>query len=488
MRQPAGTSLFLISGFLVVGIASCGDDQAPDPDLGDPDEVATPGDEPVSYARCGTLDRSDMEMAAIEARLDAQRATGGESVIGPPVTIPVRFHVIRKGATGNLSAATINSQINVLNQAYSGMTGGVMTRFQFVLAGTTSTDNATWYDNCDSPSTESAIKSALRQGGAETLNLYTCGMTGSGLLGWATFPDSFAGNPTDDGVMILDGSVPGGNASPFNLGDTATHEVGHWLGLYHTFQGGCSGSGDFCADTPAEAQAQFGCPTGADSCSSPGLDPILNFMDYTDDSCMDELTQNQSQRMSDAWDAFRDPGTATCTTNAQCDDMDPCTTDVCNAMGECVHTPSCAATLAKDDFNSNTWTGGTGWTGGWVHPGDTALVTVTGAHKTYARLQVTGKISRTFTVGGATGVHLKFAARVWSLEGTDKLTVRVKTAAGTFSTVKVLNSTNSDNLFHSYDINLSGLTLGTTAVVLFNGAMDATNDHVFIDDVELTGN
>jgi hypothetical protein len=246
-------------------------------------------------------ERDDIEafLAARNAEFQATAAAGG--------SINVYFHVITSGGQGGVSTNALDAQIKVLNDSYAGRTGGANMGFSFVRAGVTTTDNAAWYTVTPGTKAETDMKTALRVGGSRDLNLYLANI-GQGLLGWATFPQDYKSKPKMDGVVILTDSLPGGAAAPYNEGDTATHEIGHWVGLYHTFQGGCSQKNDQVSDTPAEKSATFGCPTGQDSCTGnkyAGLDPITNFMDYTDDSCMFAFTNGQSSRASQMVAAYR---------------------------------------------------------------------------------------------------------------------------------------------------------------------------------------
>jgi len=250
---------------------------------------------------CGSEEFSSEDVAAIEARFEAIRARremSGE-VNAFAVSIPVYFHVIRDSSgNGGVTATQINNQITVLNNAYAA------SGFSFYLAGTDYTNNSTWYTCTSGGSCESSMKSALRKGTATALNFYTNNM-GGGLLGWATFPWSYASSPSKDGVVVLQSSLPGGSATNFNQGDTGTHEVGHWMGLYHTFQGGCASPGDSVSDTPPEASPASGCPSGRDTCTTTGLDPITNFMDYSYDSCMNTFSAGQNSRMNSMWSSYR---------------------------------------------------------------------------------------------------------------------------------------------------------------------------------------
>jgi len=221
------------------------------------------------------------------------------------VTIPVIFHVIQPNSgSGAVSNALIDEQIDVLNDSFDGTTGGVDSGLRFELVGVDRTINASWSPmDYDTPQSV-AMKSELHKGSSRTLNLYSTELLG-GLLGWATFPSDFAGSEKIDGVVFDYRTMPGGSYTNFNEGDTVTHEVGHWVGLYHTFEGGCAEPGDFVADTPAEATDTSGCPAGKDTCPSAGVDPIHNFMDYSYDSCMYEFTAGQAERASEQISGFR---------------------------------------------------------------------------------------------------------------------------------------------------------------------------------------
>lgn len=254
--------------------------------------------------RCGTRQPSDAEIAAIEKAVARGRKGKTSDVV------QVWVHVISRSsaaADGNVSDQAIREQMRVLNDSFNGRTGGANSGFAFDVAGITRTANARWYDLLATDlSVEIEAKSALRRGGPGTLNIYLT--NADPWLGWAYFPSIL--NTSDailDGVVVDWRSIPGGSFGIYSEGDTLPHEVGHWLALYHTFDGYCGRFGDYVDDTPSEQSPAFYCQTGRDSCpGQAGLDPITNFMDYSQDSCMYEFTPGQTERMQSAWAAYRD--------------------------------------------------------------------------------------------------------------------------------------------------------------------------------------
>ena len=286
-----------------------------------------------SGRRCNTKHHDEITLERIDKEVkEHQRQSGGgatsdgsDGVVTAAaapgsITINVYYHVIQKDGTAGVSGtgyvplSWLDAQIDVMNNAYAGLgpnqsgalvSGiGANTPIRFVRASVNYHVNSAWYDAGPGSAAEAQMKSALRVGSADDLNFYT--NSGGGYLGWATFPSDYASAPSKDGIVCYWASLPGSNYTPYNLGDTATHEAGHWLGLYHTFQNGCTSTNDGVSDTPAERSPAYGCPTGRNSCKSiAGNDPIENFMDYTDDFCMYKFSGGQSSRADSMWTTYR---------------------------------------------------------------------------------------------------------------------------------------------------------------------------------------
>jgi hypothetical protein len=241
--------------------------------------------------RCRTRQVSLTESNAAEQEVQRQSRTIGDLSLFKR-TVPVYFHILQSSSdpNGSVTDAQVTAQIKVLNDAFA------PAGLNFLLVAVDRTTNDAWYGFGFGSTEEREAKTALRRGGKESLNIYTAALDGF-TLGYAFFPMDYRKDPINDGVVVLNTSLPGGTAAPYNLGDTVTHEVGHWVGLYHTFENGCLSPGDRVSDTPAEAFPAFGCPVNVDSCTSPGLDPTDNFMDYVDDICMVRFTTGQNIRL-----------------------------------------------------------------------------------------------------------------------------------------------------------------------------------------------
>lgn len=221
----------------------------------------------------------------------------------PAAAINVYFHVINTGistAEGNVPQQWVDDQVDAMNAALASK------GYAFALVSTTRTTNPAWFNALEGSPEDAAMKQALHQGTAIDLNIYSIGGT---MRGFASYPwDYSSATPYTDGVVVRFDTLPGGPAVDYNFGDSAIHEVGHWLGLYHTFEYGCGQKrSDGIGDTPAQGVGSVGCPVGQDTCpSKAGLDPIENFMDTSDDNCMTTFTDDQKTRMDRMWSRYRE--------------------------------------------------------------------------------------------------------------------------------------------------------------------------------------
>lgn len=218
---------------------------------------------------------------------------------GLTINIPVYVHVVLPNAN-DVTDKQINDQISVLNDDfnsnYNSLPSGAsdfvndvtITGIHFSLAGT-----ARYNDSKSSWGTNDAVKQAYPPVDPDhNLNIWVCDI-GGGILGYAQFP---GGPSSTDGVVILYSSLPGGSATNYNLGRTATHEVGHYLNLRHIWGDGRCRQDDFVVDTPSSDRANYGCPSyPLVHCNS--ADMTMNYMDYTYDACMYMFTDGQRNRM-----------------------------------------------------------------------------------------------------------------------------------------------------------------------------------------------
>ena len=244
------------------------------------------------------------------------QAMQANRIVGNIITIPVVVHVIYSNSNENISDAQIQSQIDVLNEDFrrtnsdadNTWSQAADTEIEFCLANIDPNGNATnGITRKSSSRTSWGTNDAMKyssQGGVDAwdtsqyLNMWVCNI-GGGILGYAQFP---GGNAATDGVVMgpnyFGSSAKGSGfylSAPFDLGRTTTHEVGHFLNLRHIWGDGNCNVDDFVSDTPTSDAPNYGCATGHVSCNS--VDMVQNYMDYSDDACMNLYTQGQTDRM-----------------------------------------------------------------------------------------------------------------------------------------------------------------------------------------------
>ncbi|KAJ5710716.1 Extracellular metalloprotease [Penicillium malachiteum] len=281
---------------------------------------------------CATEDPDASFLHALQAVKDGEIQSNSSIITSEarnaPIEIETWFHIISTQANRDqVTDYMINSQLSILQDSYAD--AGI----KYQLQGVTRHVNDLWAKDGD----DIAMKTALRKGTYRTLNVYfqtdlqaSPGQSGrlstsrgasatsdltSSVLGFCTLPDpSINGTSTresyvKDGCNILAKTMPGGSLDLYNRGGTAIHEIGHWNGLLHTFQGeSCDASnpGDYIADTPQQSTPTDGCPARKDSCPDlPGLDAVHDFMDYSSDVCYETFTAGQMKRMRNMWTTMR---------------------------------------------------------------------------------------------------------------------------------------------------------------------------------------
>eukprot|EP01039_Chlorochromonas_danica_P009806 gene9806-10845_t len=256
--------------------------------------------------RCAVEEPSQSSFASIEnlfAHLEQHSPLRSSALEqNSTVIVPVHFHVMTSVAgQGDVPVSTLFDQVAVMNQYFA------QQGFFFSLESVDRTSNDDLFHMYPGSLQENLAKDRLAIRDPRHLNVYTIAMGNGGTLGWSTFPWDLQYAPDyRDGIVLAYTTLPHGSAESYNEGKTLIHESGHWLGLWHTFQGGCGEKGDGIYDTPSERLPSRSC-TPRDSCpNQPGMDPVENFMDYSPDTCLTQFTPRQRLRMHNSWRYYRD--------------------------------------------------------------------------------------------------------------------------------------------------------------------------------------
>ncbi|KAK7213787.1 hypothetical protein V2G26_020965 [Clonostachys chloroleuca] len=255
---------------------------------------------------CGSAPYPDelLEMTAFFKDEDAKLTNGSMSIAAAPApgSSQVFIHVVSAQQSTFITDDMINRQFAMIRDEWK-KHGWTMT-----LAGKSKTVNSNWATDKD----QLNMKKKLRKGAYRDLNVYVIDKIGTGgTTGYCYYPTSSHAtggtNFYQDGCTIIRSTVPVSNDDKVKngKGKTLIHEVGHWLGLKHVFEGGCDGAGDGIADTPAQKDAYWTC-AARDSCpGNAGSDPIHNYMGYTMGTCRTGFTKGQVTRMKTIWKTVR---------------------------------------------------------------------------------------------------------------------------------------------------------------------------------------